>query len=165
MFFNIEGQVADGEFLRLMELLQLLDDRLLLIAGDIDKSLDSDGEGLLDRAEYLIGVGFVAMQQYVHEALIGLNIKRMDALRLGPFHGSGAPYIKIINESANWWKHEPEWFKKMACQDSTASLILDLVGACDYPMSNVLALINQGQPLSLGAASSKIMDWRDNIKA
>lgn len=111
MLLVCESGVEVIELHRLCELSEVLDSKIYEIVECISKSVDPESDGLLDQAEYFIGVGFVAIQQYLNDSLIGININKKKALSLGTIHSSGATSVSVINAAANWWKHEAEWFK------------------------------------------------------
>lgn len=102
MFFTVESQFADGELWRLQELFEILDEKLADIETRMEESADPDSDGLCDQGEYFIGLGFVAIQQYLVETIMFTGLTKSDAYKLGPKHPSGATYVGLINASANW---------------------------------------------------------------
>ncbi len=147
-----ENGVEDIELSRLCELLEVIDSKLYEIEECISKSVDPESDGLLDRGEYFIGVGFVAIQQHLNDSLIGINFNKKDAYSLGPTHSSGISSISVINAAANWWKHEAEWFKNGNVPkngEHTVEIILDISNHHEYALSNVLASFSESKCLSL----------------
>ncbi|MBA6119338.1 hypothetical protein [Pseudomonas putida] len=161
MYFKTDEKIVDGELQILREFLALLEDRLVLIEDRIARSENPEGDGLFDRGEYLIGIGFVAIQQYLYDTCISININRGEAFKLGPVHSTGIPWVKLIHEAANWWKHEAEWFKIGKVNDNTFSTVVRVIETDEYPMSNVLAAFTESHYMSFNEAVSKVVEWRD----
>lgn len=163
MYLRFGDGLVDGELQILREFIGLLDDKLALVVDKIGKSKNPEGDGLYDRGEYLIGVGFVAIQQYLYETCICVNISKGEAFMRGPAHSTGATWVKIIHEAANWWKHEAEWFKSGEPRDPTYAIVHSVIGTNEYPMSNVLAAFTEGHCLSLNSVISRVIEWRDAL--
>ena len=109
MYLKFENGFSDYDFSFLQDLFELLDSRLDHVQRNIDASSDPDGIGHFDDAEYVSGMGFIACQRYLTSTYGPLDIEKKDALRVGPFHSGGESYARIINASANFWKHVDEW--------------------------------------------------------
>lgn len=161
MYLKINGELADGELQILREFLELIDGRLELLSEMIAKSDDPDAEGLCERGEYLIGIGFVAVQQYLYDTCICVNISKEEAFKYGPAYSTGTSWVRLVHEAANWWKHEAEWFKKDKAWDTTFNVVYDVINTEDYPMSNVLAAFTESKSLTFGSVISRVMEWRD----
>ncbi|MEH6473436.1 MAG: hypothetical protein V7752_19575 [Halopseudomonas sp.] len=117
----------------------------------ISKSIDPESDGLLDRGEYFIGVGFVAIQQHLNESLIAIDINKKDAYSLGLTHPIGMSSISVINAAANWWKHEAEWFKNDHVPkngERTVEIIMGISNQHEYALSNVLSSFSESKLLS-----------------
>ncbi len=152
LLISENGSGVDCELGRLYELLELLDSKLHEIEKCISESIDPESDGLLDRGEYFIGVGFVAIQQHLTDSLIAKGINKKEAYSVGPIHSSGVPSIWVINAAANWWKHEAEWFKNNnvpKAGEKTEEIIMGISNHKDYALSNVLASFSDSQCLSL----------------
>ena len=141
-----ESKVKDITLYQLRELLDLIDSKLYEIDECISKSADPDTDGLLDRGEYFIGIGFVAIQHHLNESLIGMEIGKKDAYSLGSIHSSGISSIGVINAAANWWKHESEWFIN---GKGESEIIMEISETREYALSNVLASFSESKCLSL----------------
>lgn len=166
MFFVLENEFADGELWRLRELLDLLDGKIADINGQVANSRDPDSEGLCDRGEYFIGVGFVALQQYLAETIMFTGISKADALKLGPNHESGNTCVEIINSCANWWKHEPEsWDKNKVSRngEKTRDHVLSVSESSDYALSNVLWSFCKGGELGFLSVIPVLEEWRNAV--
>lgn len=166
MLLTIGKQTADRELGLLGELLGILDGKLSEIKQQIEQSADPDSAGLCDKGEYFIGIGFVAMQQYMTEALLFQSISKGNALNLGPIHASGATYASLINSAANWWKHEPEWTNEGRIPDNgirTFDHIANVAPEFGYELSKVLASLCSNEEFSLSSLVTYLVAWRDTL--
>ena len=151
MLLSFENEVHDTQLSTLTGLLEYIDSELLKIEVAIDAGYDVDSMGVLDTGEYLIGVGFVAVQQHLNESLITKYLKKNDAFSLGPMHSTNASSISIINAAANWWKHESEWHRLGEVPRSgerTYNTIMDISNQHEYALSNVLASFSESKKMS-----------------
>ncbi|HFG2246143.1 TPA: hypothetical protein ACGF9S_003634, partial [Vibrio cholerae] len=83
MLLFSKGDCFDLKIADLSDLLALLDSRLEQLMEQAESSIDADSLGIFDRAEYFIGVGFVAMQQYISDTMYRSEVSKRDALNLG----------------------------------------------------------------------------------
>lgn len=151
MLLSYESEVHDTQLPMLESLLEYIDIQLLKIQACIDEGYDADALGIFDSGEYLIGVGFVAVQQHLNESLMSKYLKKHEAFLLGPIHSNNASSISVINAAANWWKHEPEWHLLGAVPKSgehTYNTIMDISNQYEYALSNVLASFSETKKLS-----------------
>lgn len=163
----IDGELGDGELTRLCELLELLDQKLYMIQTLISQSNDSDSDGLCDTGEYFIGVGFVAIQQYLVDTLTFTGLDKRDAFKLGRFYSEGITFIDLFNSAANWWKHEAEWFDKGEVPkigENTFNHVKTVAKSDGYELSNVLASICGSSNLSIAAVMPYLKEWRAAIQ-
>lgn len=166
MYIKVGGEFGDVDLANLCELLDMLDEKITEIVSLVSKSRDPESDGLCDRGEYFVGVGFVAIQQYLNETRSLTGIKKNEAYGLGPVHSTGITYIGLFNYVANWWKHEAEWWEKQEdgglLQDGkeTAYRVYDAAGTTDYPLSGVLASLCAPESLSLAALVPYLEQWR-----
>ncbi|OCH13422.1 hypothetical protein [Aliivibrio sp. 1S128] len=165
MYIFQKGQVCDLKTRELTELLEMLDQKLSSLILESNKSEDSDALGLYDRAEYFIGIGFVAMQQYIADTMFNSKVSKKNALNLGNKSPKGIPYIAIINFAANWWKHEAEWdwFGEGEIDQQTFKDVLNVSGSVEYPLSNILSHLCSENELSLSLVIPKLESWRDEF--
>ena len=123
--------------------------------------------GVLETGEYLIGVGFVAVQQHLNESLMNKYLNKNDAFSLGPIHSTHASSISIINAAANWWKHESEWHRLGEVPrngERTYNTIMDISNQHDYALSNVLASFSESKNLSFSESIVPcIEEWSKTI--
>lgn len=163
MFFKFGKKFADGELGKLTDLLELLDTKLSEINRLISVSADPDGEGLCDQGEYFIGVGFVAIQQYLTDTLLFTGVERFTAFALGPSHASNISCINLINSGANWWKHEAEWVNAGSVPNKGQRTFEDVTNVAQsngYELSNILASICDPDRLSLSSLLPYLIEWR-----
>ncbi len=168
MFIKTNNGVVDGELGRLCELFDLLDRKLIEINGLIQYSSDPDSDGLCDRGEYFIGIGFVAAQQYLIDTLLCVGLKKHEAYKLGPVHSSGATYVSLINSAANWWKHEAEWCNQGKVPqngESTFARVTGIAVTPGYELSNVLTAISMSGKISMYSLFPYLVEWRDSVDA
>ncbi|MEP1551770.1 MAG: hypothetical protein ABJJ44_13670 [Paraglaciecola sp.] len=112
MLLKIQGDIFDCQFGLMEDLLLTVEKKLTLINNSIQKSSDPESDGLCDHSEYLIGAGFVILQQQLHESLTLINPPPKNAFKLGPLFAQDLYIAEVINSCANYWKHEPEWVGK-----------------------------------------------------
>jgi hypothetical protein len=165
-----DGEFGDGELTKLCELLELLDQKLYVIHTLISQSRDPDSDGLCDKGEYFIGVGFAAIQQYLVDTLFYTGLNKRDAFKLGPVHSGDLTFIDLFNSAANWWKHEAEWYKyynnKVILPKDVEKTFDDVKAATgnpendDYAISCVLASICGSSNPSLAAVVPYLIKWR-----
>ncbi len=166
MFLVAEGEFTDGELWKLRELFVILDKKLDEINLLIKDSLDPDSEGLCDRGEYFIGLGFVAIQQYLVETILFTGLSKAKAFNLGPIHSSGDTFVSLINASANWWKHEPEWWDAGELPkngERSFDLVASVTESTSYQLSNVLALFCGNNELRFNFIIPYLEKWRTDV--
>jgi len=130
-----EDEVIDCELGRLLEFIDLINGKISDIRIDISRSSDPESDGLLNRGEYFIGIAFVAIQQHFVDTLLFTGINKDKAYKLGSLHSSGVTYATLINCSANWWKHEAEWFgndKVQKRSNKTISVVMNVSKQYEY---------------------------------
>ncbi|MEG1453301.1 hypothetical protein [Brevundimonas sp.] len=164
--------LAIGELASLKAHLTLLDTALDSINQAISQSTDPESEGLFDRGEYLIGSGFVAAQRYIQTVYFTEGIKPDVALSLGEKLNYYGTFAHAIWQGANYWKHEEEWYQTVSCGGSlkggsakTRDNLEQYVDWDDYTCSNLLALILDGNELSLVALIPILEAWTEAVNA
>lgn len=80
--------------------------KLYLVNNSIQKSAYPESDGLYDHGEYLIGAGFVVLQQQLHTSLTIISIPPKNAFKIGPLYAKGSHIAEVINSCANYWKHD-----------------------------------------------------------
>ncbi|KAB0317224.1 hypothetical protein F6W79_19770 [Vibrio diabolicus] len=165
MLLFSKGDCFDLKIAELSDLLALLDSRLEQLMEQAESSIDADSLGIFDRAEYFIGVGFVAMQQYISDTMYKSEVSKRDALNLGTVTLLGSTHISVINSAANWWKHESEWnwYSESGISNKTYLSISNVVDPENYPLSNVLAFLIGERKFCLSSAIPLLEQWRESI--
>lgn len=166
MFLVIGNEFADGELAILCDLFDMIDEKLVEIGRLIKKSKDPESDGLLDRGEYFIGVGFVAIQRYLIETILFTGLEKREAYSLGPTHSSGATYIGLINSCANWWKHEPEWYNNKTVPKNGEQSFINITNIAEHPsyeLSNVLSSLCGTNKVSFNSIVPYIKEWRAEV--
>jgi hypothetical protein len=159
MFIKSPSGFADGDLSNLKRLLELIDEQLDSIQSAIRKSTDPETDGLLDRGEYLVGIGFAAIQQYIVSTYAQFKISKAEALELQPSTSTGVSFAAALNAGANFWKHQDEWGIRAVVSRETTTLsspaqqtikIIELLTPWnDYTLSNLLACLTQSNELCL----------------
>ncbi|GAC03276.1 hypothetical protein [Paraglaciecola chathamensis] len=162
-----QPSVIDTGFYYLEQLLASIDLSLTDINRQIDASGETDREYLCDHGEYLIGVGFCAMQRYLFDFLQDEDIDPGLARELGPHSTKGVPIAKLIHAAGNYWKHEPEWHVwltelKKRSQD-TVDAVLHGKDSSHYPLAALLYELSGNEPLLLSNCLPHLTEWRDHV--
>lgn len=170
MYFKSGKEFCDYDFYLLTEMLEHLDVKVKKINSDISLSADPDTDGLFDKGEYYIGVGFSLIQRYISSTYPKSNIKKSDALELGEKIKSNLSYIKVINAGANYWKHEDEWGLMSSITKDVNSLkdaakntintIELLTPWASYTCSNLLAALVGENEFVLSSLLPYLESWR-----
>lgn len=167
MFLLHPNGVFDFDLDFLVELLELIDGQLEKIHADAKKSPDPDGDGIFDRGESAIGLGFVVCQQYINATYPQLRVSdKLMALRAGPKHASGAYTAELINAAANFWKHHDEWPPGGSKNEDRTRTVIESIGLSSrksYVLSNVLYRIVQPQPSCFRSVVPLLIGWRDQL--
>jgi hypothetical protein len=171
------------------DLLLSIDSKIENLNGLISRSNDPDTDGFFDHAEYLIGAGFVVLQQGIQESLSNIKTNKSEALELGPRFPGHEPFtvIKVINACANYWKHDPEWVGK-DLSDKRYRSSLDtyrLIACCansrhlqvkdtpwigeylfieSYPLSNIISKVNKSGECSLRGLLPYFKEWQNSLQ-
>jgi hypothetical protein len=168
MYLKVGGEYADRELQLLAELLNNLDEKVVEVSNLISKSVDPESDGLTDRGEYFIGVGFSVIQQYLTDTLTLTSVSKRRALDIGPRYSEEFTFISVVNAAANWWKHSAEWVgqettNRLALQ--TQKIVVETVESMDYPLSNVLAKLLGTSEITLSALLPNLVLWRSALDA
>ncbi|NRQ43969.1 hypothetical protein HRH59_15600 [Rheinheimera sp. YQF-2] len=166
MYLKVGGEYADRELQFLAELLNNLDEKVVEVSNLIFKSVDPESDGLTDRGEYFIGVGFSVIQQYLTDTLTLTGVSKSRALDIGPRYSEEFTFISVVNAAANWWKHSAEWVgqetrSRLALQ--TQKIVVETAESLDYPLSNVLAKLLGTSEITLSALLPNLVLWRSAL--
>jgi len=166
MYLKVGGEYADQELQLLTELLNDLDGKVAEVSNLISKSADPVSDGLTDRGEYFIGVGFSVIQQYLTDTLTLTGVNKRRAFDIGPRYSEEFTFISVVNAAANWWKHSAEWVgqetaSRLALQ--TQRVVMEITESLDYPLSNVLSKMLSTSEITPSALLPNLVLWRSAI--
>jgi hypothetical protein len=93
--FMIKGGVilCDPDLDVLAEILLVLDRHLESIIGEWETAEECDQFGNCERAEHIMGLGFVTCQAYLTATHGFLNVQKSNAFSFGPCHRTDIPHI------------------------------------------------------------------------
>jgi len=166
MYIRIDDRFADDQLHLLSELLALLDTKIIEIYKLLATTSDPESDGLLDRGEYFLGIGIVAIQQYLADTLTLTGIEKKQALNLGPAYSEQLTFVAVLNAAANWWKHSAERYPNTAPRRDAvrSSEIVNEVGDSDsYELSNVLANLLRTSEVTLCSLLPNLVLWRSAL--
>lgn len=166
MYLKVGGEYADRELQLLSELLNDLDGKVVEVSNLISKSDDPESDGLTDRGEYFIGVGFSVIQQYLTDTLTLTGVSKRRAFDIGPRYSEEFTFISVVNAAANWWKHSAEWVGQEITNDlalQTQSVVVEVAESLDYPLSNVLSKLLGTSEITLIALVPNLVLWRSAV--
>jgi hypothetical protein len=171
MLLKLENEWVDFDLPMLRELIGVWDTHLRKLNKELEQCLDPRGiglcEDLFDRAEGIVGMGFVACQWYLSTTYGCLKIKKPDALKFGPTHPSGLTIAQIINHAANYWKHHEEWpvGKKDKSAARTIAAISKLGIDCerDCVLTCALASVSPSKEMQFAPLIGFLENWSKGI--
>jgi hypothetical protein len=168
MYLKIDEEYVDYNLPLLSNLLSTLDQELIEVNRLIFSTADPESYDLTERGEYLIGVGFSAMQQYITETLTFTGVNKTRALDIGPRHTKEITFVSVVNAAANWWKHSAEWVaqpEKSKLAERTQEIVMKVTNTRDYQLSNVLAELLGTSEITLSALLPNLILWRSDVDA
>lgn len=150
------------------ELVDTIDKRIEEIIEQCNAVDDPDTLGYFDSAEHVTGLGFVVLQSYITAVYGNIGISKKYALSVGPKHEGGYTIVKIVNDAANYWKHNNEWRydrsdKRKELIESTFDGIGFPVGI-EYPLSGILTELSVLKFASFNAVFEKLQEWSNEIQ-
>ena len=165
MFLAQGHDVIDFDLDLLVEVLGVIDRQLAALERKASESPDPDGFGYYCRMEGIIGLGFVACQQYINATYGQLGDpqkKKWDVIAAAPRHSEGRSFAEIVNAAANFWKHHDEWTGQRSDEARTREVLESLVSSTnDYVMCNVLTSLVQPEEARFSSLVYQLTLWRD----
>jgi hypothetical protein len=150
------------------ELILMLDSKLEAIVDDSNKASDPDSFGYFDSAEHLTGLGFVSLQAFLTAVYGILGVEKKKALSLGPKHTDGNSVAKIVNDAANYWKHNNEWsLEKNSKWRELIENTFESVGFpidTDYPLCGILTELSVPKSASFMAIFERLEIWQKSVE-
>jgi hypothetical protein len=159
----------DDDLALLVEVLHLLDSQLDKIANQGIDPDRHDFSGLYERADHVIGLGFVACQTYLHARSGWAARKKAETLDRGPLHACGRPIARIVNAAANYWKHAPEAGILSSPADTLEKPVLDALTSAGVTGSNFIVsqaldgLVCSESSARLMRLVPMLVEWRDAV--
>lgn len=150
------------------QLINIIDERIDKLYDLIKSNHIDDFESI----EHIVGLGFVVLQQYMTVAYGNLQKKKKEVLPKGPKHKSGNTFARIVDASANYWKHNSEWPLDKPCNRKkkieAIFKIISINGHSvsvndDYPLINILFELSHTENRRFNAVFKKILEWRNEL--
>jgi len=152
----------------LKQLVPVLDQHLVVMYQEAAQEEDLDSFGYYDNAEHITGLGFVACQAYLSSVCAFYRIEKGKALSVGVKHSCGRTKVQIINDAANYWKHNSEWsFEKSDKRRNNIEKTFESIGfpvSTDYPLGNILAVIVSPEKAAFKPIIPILESWRDELQ-
>jgi len=162
-------QLMDYDLQFLEELAELLDSRIDDVeeqAAHLHNEQISDPGFVIDRSEYLIGLGFVACQTYLTEVMgERLPAERIACLALGPKH-NGRPIAAVVDAAANFVKHKAEGDLRQRTRQLMEECGVLPTPPSDgpmYPMRGLLIDLLGDAPTTFVRLLDSLERWRDAV--
>jgi hypothetical protein len=164
MFLTSDAGVWDLDLDFLRKQVLVIDGQMASVAEEAKICYDPDQFGMLDEAESLADLGFVACQRYLSATCGWMKLDKSSSLTAGPKHPSGISVAEVINHAANYWKHSDEWdAQKRSTRRERTEAGMKLIGALpsDYPVSCALYELGDGR---FEPVLDSLTAWRDELR-
>lgn len=159
------------------QLINIIDERIdelwpLIKNSHIDDESIESIESIFEIIEHIVGLGFVVLQQYMTVVYGNLQKDKKDVLPKGPKHESGNTFAKIVDASANYWKHNSEWsLDKNRSYKEKSEAFFKTVSINGHPVSvndyyllvNILFELSHTEKGQFNAVFKKILEWRNEL--
>lgn len=160
--------ILNNEKRLIKDLVDTLDKKLKELIDECNEVEDPDMMGLFDSIEHLTGLGFVTLQAYITAAYGILEKTKKSVLSIGPRHWGGNAIVKIVNDSANYWKHNNEWsIDKSSNHRKVIESTFNSAGFpvnSDYPLSGILAELSSPNEATFYAVFEKLEEWQIEVE-
>ena len=154
------------------QLINIIDERIDEL-WPIIKNSHIDDERIFEIIEHIVGLGFVVLQQYMTVVYGDFKKDKTDALPKGPKHESGNTFAKIVDASADYWKHNGQWpldtpRNRKGKEDieaifETISINSPISVNDDCPLGNILSELSHTEKGQFNAVFKKILEWRNEL--
>lgn len=140
-----------------------------------DKPEWFDGLSILEHAEELVGVAFVAAQVYLGGTVSDLSKVTRQKLRKQDLLGHGAALdvfpsvrkVEIIDAAANYWKHHDEWedWKPNRWNQHTTETLakVKVDGETEFPCHTIATLLGGSDYTDLDWLTELASAWRREL--
>ena len=167
------GSLTDIDFQKGLtsQLINVIDERIDKLYYLI-KNNHIDDESIFESIEHIVGLGFVVLQQYMTVVCGELKREKKDMLPKGPKHESGNTFAKIVDVSANYWKHNSEWsLDKNRSYKEKSEAFFKTISINGHPVSvndyyllvNILFKLSHTEKGQFNAVFKKILEWRNEL--
>jgi hypothetical protein len=132
-----------------------------------------DGLDMLEHAETLVGLGYVALQAYLSSALSDLKVvvgagcpgpRRLRSERSAVIPGTVLSFVQVIWAAANYFKHHDEWpsWAPDGKRKDTVEMLakVGISERSEFPCSELLRLLRQGG-WDLAPLADVVSEWRE----
>jgi hypothetical protein len=109
---------------------RFVDDQRRILHEIIDRDMKHEGDSeLLPYAEYFAGMAFAVGQRYITSVHGFFKRPKGTALAIGEEIVSGVTYARLINATANFWKHGDEWnFENLRPLELETRRVIETIG-------------------------------------
>lgn len=168
------GDLADIDYQKGLtsQLINIIDERIDEL-WPLLKNSHIDDERIFEIIEHIVGLGFVVLQQYMTVVYGDFKKYKKDALSKEPKHESGNTFAKIVDASADYWKHNGEWRldtdrNRKGKEDikaifETISINSPVSVDDPYPLGNILSELSHTEKGQFNAVFKKILEWRNEL--
>ena len=167
------GSLTDIDFQKGLtsQLINIIDERIDKLYYLI-KDNHIDDESIFESIEHIVGLGFVVLQQYMTVVCGELKQEKKDMLPKGPKHESGNTFAKIVDVSANYWKHNSEWsLDRNRSYEEKSEAFFKTISINGHPVSvndyyllvNILFKLSHTEKGQFNAVFKKILEWRNEL--
>jgi hypothetical protein len=172
MFVCKGNVVYDYDLNMLVDVLEVIDQQLAKVGDGWEDQELADQFGVFNRAEHIVGLGFVACQAYLTATYGFLKVDKCKALDLGPVyqtgHGGGQRIVRIVNDAANFWKHHDEWHRdESSARQQKIRESFTAMGFPDdpeYPLSGILSKLAAPEVTAFKPLAAGLTVWRDDLR-
>ena len=161
------------------QLINIIDERIdeLISLEEEEEIGEETWEEIFEYIEHIVGLGFVVLQQYI---TVVYGKRKKEVLPKGPKHKSGNTFAKIVDVSANYWKHNSKWPLDKPCnrKEKIEAMYKEKTEAIfktisinghpisvndDYPLGNILSELSHTEKRQFNAVFKKILEWRNEL--
>jgi len=109
---------------------RFVDEQRSILNELIERDMKQGGDSpLFPYSDYFAGMGFVAGQRYINSVCGLFRVDKEPALAMGAEVVPGVTYARLINATANYWKHSDEWdFENPEPQQLATLKLIEKVG-------------------------------------
>ena len=154
------------------QLINIIDERIDEL-WPIIKNSHIDDERIFEIIEHIVGLGFVVLQQYMTVVYGDFKKDKEDALSKEPKHESGNTFAKIVDASADYWKHNGQWpldTRRNRKGKEDIEAIFETISTNSpisvndyYPLVNILFELSHTENRQFNAVFKKILEWRNGL--